>query len=213
MKRTPLQRKTPLKSGGPRRKRCPECRVMFTKTRESQAVCGEIECAIAHGKSEKGQASAKKALADVGRRDIKVRKEALKTRADHAKEAQAVINRYVRLRDAHLGCISCDKPATWGGQWHCSHFRSVGAAAHLRFNLWNMNKSCSQCNAHLSGNIMVYRPRLVEKIGAEKVEWLECNQDLVRHEIPYLKRLKAVFTKKIRRIERRYERGLSWVAM
>ncbi|WP_089042287.1 recombination protein NinG [Pseudomonas fluorescens] len=205
MRRTPLQRKTPLTSGRPRRKRCPECRVMFTPARGSQAVCGEIECAISYGKSEKGQASAKKALADVGRREIKVRKEALKTRADHAKEAQTVINRYVRLRDAHLGCISCDKPASWGGQWHCSHFRSVGAAAHLRFNLWNMNKSCSQCNAHLSGNIMVYRPRLVEKIGAEKVEWLECNQELVRHEIPYLKRLKAVFTKKAKRLEARIQ--------
>ena len=205
MKRTPLQRKTPIKSGVARRKRCPECRVMFTPSRDTQAVCGEIECAIAYGKSEKGRASAKKALADVGRREIKVRKEALKTRADHAKEAQTVINRYVRLRDAHLGCISCDKPASWGGQWHCSHFRSVGAAAHLRFNLWNMNKSCSQCNAHLSGNIMVYRPRLVEKIGAEKVEWLECNQELVRHEIPHLKRLKAVFTKKAKRLEARIQ--------
>ncbi|WP_426103239.1 recombination protein NinG [Pseudomonas sp. PSPC3-3] len=205
MKRTPLQRKTPLTSNGTRRKRCSECRVMFTPSRSSQAVCGEIECAIAHGKSEKGRAIAGKALAEVGRRDIKVRKEKLKSRADHAKEAQAVINRYVRLRDAHLGCISCNKPANWGGQWHCSHFRSVGAAAHLRFNLWNMNKSCSQCNAHLSGNIMVYRPRLVEKIGAEKVAWLECNQDLVRHEIPYLKRLKAVFTKKAKRLEARIQ--------
>jgi len=213
MKRTPLQRKTPLTSGGQRRKRCPSCRVMFVPSRSSQAVCGEIECAIDHGQSERGQASARKALADVERREIKVRKEALKSRGDYAKEAQAVINRYVRLRDAHLGCISCDKPATWGGQWHCSHFRSVGAAAHLRFNLWNMNKSCSQCNAHLSGNIMVYRPRLVEKIGAEKVAWLERNQDLVRHEIPYLKRLKSVFTKKAKRLEKRYEGFGSCAAM
>lgn len=205
MKRTPLQRKTPLTSGGSRRKRCPSCRVMFTPVRASQAVCGEIECAIAHGQSEKGQASARKALADLERREIRGRKEKLKSRADHAREAQAVINRYVRLRDAHLGCISCDKPASWGGQWHCSHFRSVGAAKHLRFNLWNMNKSCSQCNAHLSGNIMVYRPRLVEKIGSEKVEWLECNQDQVRHEVDYLKRLKSVFTKKIKRLEARIQ--------
>ncbi|WP_122408967.1 recombination protein NinG [Pseudomonas viridiflava] len=213
MKRTPLQRKTPLTSGGPRRKRCPECRVMFTPARAGQAVCGEIDCAIAHGQSEKGRAIAGKALAEVGRREIKVRKEKLKSRAEYAKEAQAVINRYVRLRDAHLGCISCDKPASWGGQWHCSHFRSVGAAAHLRLNLWNMNKSCSQCNAHLSGNIMVYRPRLVEKIGAEKVEWLQGNQDIVRHDIPYLKRIKAVFTKKARKLEQRQEVSQSWAVM
>jgi hypothetical protein len=162
---------------------------------------------------EVNQEKARKALSQLDRAEIKVRKEALKSRGDHANEAQAAINRYVRLRDAHLGCISCDKPASWGGQWHCSHFRSVGAAAHLRFNLWNMNKSCSQCNTYLSGNIMVYRPRLVEKIGAEKVEWLECNQDLVRHEVPYLKRLKLVFTKKANRLEKRLGERFSCVAM
>ncbi|MGP5236441.1 recombination protein NinG [Pseudomonas helleri] len=180
----------------------PECAADFIPAQLGQKVCGWA-CGLAI--KDVNQEKARKSLALVERREIKVRKEALKSRGDHAKEAQAVINRYVRLRDAHLGCISCDKPATWGGQWHCSHFRSVGAAAHLRFNLWNMNKSCSQCNAHLSGNIMVYRPRLVEKIGAEKVEWLECNQDLVRHEIPYLKRLKAVFTKKAKRLEARIQ--------
>ena len=188
----------------PKPKTCknPACRASFVPQRLGQAVCSP-KCGLAI--KHVNEAKARKSLSQVGRADIKVRKEALKNRGDHAKEAQAVINRYVRLRDAHLGCISCDKPATWGGQWHCSHFRSVGAAAHLRFNLWNMNKSCSQCNAHLSGNIMVYRPRLVEKIGAEKVEWLECNQDLVRHEIPYLKRLKAVFTKKAKRLEARIQ--------
>ena len=188
----------------PKPKKCknPSCGVSFTPQRLGQAVCSP-RCGLAI--KDVNQEKARKSLAQVQRREIKVRKEALKSRADHAREAQAVINRYVRLRDAHLGCISCDKPASWGGQWHCSHFRSVGAAKHLRFNLWNMNKSCSQCNAHLSGNIMVYRPRLVEKIGSEKVEWLECNQDRVRHEVDYLKRLKSVFTKKIKRLEARIQ--------
>ncbi|BAO62840.1 recombination protein NinG [Pseudomonas protegens] len=188
----------------PKAKKCknPSCGISFTPQRLGQAVCSP-RCGLAI--KDVNQEKARKSLAQVQRREIKVRKEALKSRADHAREAQAVINRYVRLRDAHLGCISCDKPASWGGQWHCSHFRSVGAAKHLRFNLWNMNKSCSQCNAHLSGNIMVYRPRLVEKIGSEKVEWLECNQDRVRHEVDYLKRLKSVFTKKIKRLEARIQ--------
>ncbi|MFI8394029.1 recombination protein NinG [Pseudomonas sp. NPDC078863] len=201
-----IERKQPK----PKKCRVATCRASFVPSRMGQAVCSPACAAI---DAPRHIEKARKAIAQRDRREIQVRKEKLKSRADHAKEAQAVINRYVRLRDAHLGCISCDKPASWGGQWHCSHFRSVGAAAHLRFNLWNMNKSCSQCNAHLSGNIMVYRPRLVEKIGAEKVEWLERNQDLVRHEIPYLKRLKAVFTKKVRRLEKRYEEVLSCVAM
>ena len=198
------------KAPKPKKCRVASCGASFVPQRLGQAVCSPA-CALKD--APRNEQKAKKAIAQRDRREIKVRKEKLKSRADHAKDAQAVINRYVRLRDAHLGCISCDKPASWGGQWHCSHFRSVGAAAHLRFNLWNMNKSCSQCNAHLSGNIMVYRPRLVEKIGAEKVEWLERNQDLVRHEIPYLKRLKAVFTKKVRRLEKRYEEVLSCAAM
>ncbi|MGN8278138.1 recombination protein NinG [Pseudomonas sp. SMN5] len=193
------------KPAKPKKCRVATCRASFVPSRMGQAVCSPA-CAILDApKQPVNQEKARKSLAQVERREIKVRKEKLKSRADYAKEAQAIINRYVRLRDAHLGCISCDKPASWSGQWHCSHFRSVGAAAHLRFNLWNMNKSCSQCNAHLSGNIMVYRPRLVEKIGAEKVDWLECNQDLVRHEIPYLKRLKAVFAKKCRRLEGRIQ--------
>jgi hypothetical protein len=200
----------PTKQPKPKTCKNKACAAKFVPQRLGQSVCSP-KCALAT--KDVNQVKARKALAQVERAEIKVRKEKLKSRADHAKEAQAVINRYVRLRDAHLGCISCDKPASWGGQWHCSHFRSVGAAAHLRFNLWNMNKSCSQCNAHLSGNIMVYRPRLVEKIGAEKVAWLECNQDLVRHEIPYLKRLKSVFAKKVKRLEKRYEGVGSCAAM
>lgn len=186
----------------PKPKTCknPDCRASFVPQRLGQAVCSP-KCALATVEVQK--AKEKKSLAQAGRRDIKVRKEALKSRGDHAKEAQAVINRYVRLRDAHLGCISCDKPATWGGQWHCSHFRSVGAAPHIRYNLWNMNRSCSVCNNFLSGNIAGYRPKLIEKIGQAKVDWLECNQDIVRHDIDYLKRIKAVFTKKCRKFERR----------
>lgn len=197
-----------------RKKRCVNvaCGTQFIPQRLGQKVCSP-SCALSEAKNPANQAKARKALADMDRQDVKARKEKLKSRAEYAKEAQAVINRYVRLRDARLGCISCTKPATWGGQWHCSHFRSVGAAPHIRFNLWNMNKSCSQCNSHLSGNLAGYRPALIEKIGQARVDWLECNQATGRHDIPYLKRLKAVFAKKVKRLERRCEEALSWGAM
>ena len=194
----------------PKKCRVAMCGALFVPARLGQAVCSPA-CAILD--APKNLERARKLLAQVERREIKVRKEKLKSRADYAKDAQAVINRYVRLRDAHLGCISCEKPVSWNGRWHCSHFRSVGAAAHLRFNLWNMNKSCSACNNFLSGNIAGYRPKLIEKIGQAKVDWLECNQDLVRHDIPYLRRLRAVFAKKVRRIEQRQEASHSWAAM
>ncbi|WP_411835645.1 recombination protein NinG [Pseudomonas chlororaphis subsp. aurantiaca] len=206
MKRTPLQRKTPLRSGGPRRKRCPACRVMFTPARDGQAVCGEIECAIAHGKSEKVQASAKKALADVGRRDIKVRKEKLKSRADHLREAQAAVNEYVRLRDAHLPCISCDSMPNdsdlmTGSRWDAGHYRSVGACPELRFEPLNIHRQCVKCNRNLSGNAVEYRIRLVHRIGAEKVAWIEGPHQARKYTIEEIKAIKAEYRAKIKELK------------
>ena len=207
MKRTPLQRKTPLTSNRPRRKRCPECRVMFTPSRDAQAVCGEIECAIAHGKSEKGQASAKKALADVGRKDIKVRKEKLKTRADHLREAQAAVNEYVRLRDAHLPCISCDSTPNdndlmTGSRWDAGHYRSVGACPELRFEPLNIHRQCVKCNRNLSGNAVEYRIRLVLRIGADKVAWLEGPHEPRKYTVEEIKAIKAKYRAMTRELKK-----------
>ncbi|MCM2362450.1 recombination protein NinG [Pseudomonas sp. SR18] len=207
MKRTPLQRKTPLQSGPPRRKRCPECRVMFTKSRESLVVCGEIECAIAHGKSEKGRAIAGKALAEVGRRDIKVRKEKLKSRAEHLREAQAAVNEYVRLRDAQLPCISCDSTPNdndlmTGSRWDAGHYRSVGACPELRFEPLNIHRQCVKCNRNLSGNAVEYRIRLVQRIGAEKVAWLEGLHAACKYTVEEIKAIKAKYRAMTRELKK-----------
>ena len=199
-KRTPLQRKTPLSSGGPRRKRCPSCRVMFTPARNSQAVCGEIECAIAHGQSEKGRAIAGKALAEVGRREIKVRKEKLKSRADHMREVQAAFNEWVRLRDVDLPCVSCGRHHE--GQYHSGHYRTVGGNPELRFEPLNAWKQCAPCNNHKSGDIVNYRIELVKRIGVEKVDWLEGPHEPKRYTVEDLKAIKAAYRAKSRELKR-----------
>lgn len=207
MKRTPLQRKTPLKSGGPRRKRCPECRVMYAPARESQAVCGEIACAIAHAQSEKGKETARKSLAQVERRDIKVRKEKLKSRADHLREAQTAVNEYVRLRDAHLPCISCDSMPNdndlmTGNRWDAGHYRSVGACPELRFEPLNIHRQCVKCNRNLSGNAVEYRIRLVLRIGADRVAWLEGPHEPRKYTVEEIKAIKAEYRAKTRELKR-----------
>ena len=179
----------------------PECRAEFVPAfSTTQKVC-KWQCGLAI--KDQNHDKARKAIASQERVEHRVAKEKVKTRSKWLSETQAVINRYVRLRDYHLGCISCEKPASWPGQWHCSHFRSVGAAPHLRFNLWNMNRSCSICNNHLSGNIGAYKPALIEKIGQDKVDWLESNHARAGHDIEYLKRLKRIFSKKCRILEGR----------
>ena len=77
------------------------------------------------------------------------------------------------MRDAELGCVSCDKPKDWGGQWHAGHYKTVGARPDLRFNEKNCHKQCSVCNNHLSGNLAAYRIELINRIGIAAVEELE----------------------------------------
>lgn len=179
----------------------PACRSEFTPAfSTTQKVC-KWQCGLAI--KDQNHDKARKAIASQERVEHREAKERVKTRAKWLKEAEAAVNKYVRLRDAHLGCVSCDKPATWQGQWHCSHLRSVGASSATRFNLWNMNKSCSMCNLHLSGNLVEYVPRLRAKIGDAKVDWLYTQNQPVTYTIGYLKRFKAVFTKKARILERR----------
>ncbi|ANF84789.1 Bacteriophage lambda NinG family protein [Pseudomonas antarctica] len=201
MKRTPLQRKTPLTSCGPRRKRCPECRVMFVPARNGQIVCGEIECAIAHGQSEKGRAIAGKALAEVGRRDIKVRKEKLKSRADHLKDTQHAFNAWIRARDAGQPCISCGTTADV--QYCAGHYRTTAAAPELRFEPLNVNLQCNRnCNMGKSGNLLGYRPGLIKKVGAEAVEWLEGPHEAKKYTVDELKAMTAEYRAKTRELKR-----------
>lgn len=184
-----------------REKLCKACRIAFTPRLPMQKVCG-LECAKTFAISVRGKAVKTAAVRE--RKADRLKLEALKTRVQWAKEAQTVVNRYVRMRDRHLGCISCPRLASWDGQWHGSHFRSVGAAPGLRFHLWNIHKACSICNNHLSGNIAGYAPRLVEKIGADKVEWLRNQNEAARRDADYFKRIKAIFSEKTRRMEKRY---------
>lgn len=184
----------------PKPRTCKVCRNSFQPSRMGQKVCSPA-CALSLAKSERAKEEKRQQVLE--RKALRERKERIKSRQDWLREAQASVNRYVRLRDAHLGCVSCDRPAAWDGQWHASHLRSVGAASAVRFHLWNIHKACSICNNHLSGNLAHYRPRLVERIGADRVDWLESQTQLVRYDAAYLKRLKQVFAKKANRQERR----------
>jgi len=173
---------------------------MFTPARDSQAVCGEIDCAIAHGQSEKGQASARKALADVERREIKVRKEKLKSRAEHLKDTQIAFNAWVRERDAELPCISCGRHHQ--GKYDAGHYRTVGSNPALRFEPLNCHRQCSPCNTQLSGNIVNYRIALLKRIGAEQVEWLEGPHEPKKYTVEELKAMTADYRAKTKELKR-----------
>ncbi|HCF4141281.1 TPA: recombination protein NinG, partial [Pseudomonas aeruginosa] len=97
-----------LSASQPKPKKCqnPECGATFVPQRLGQRVCSPA-CALAI--KDKHSKPARKAIADRERREIKVRKERLKSRADHLREAQAAFNEFIRLRDADQPCISCGR--------------------------------------------------------------------------------------------------------
>lgn len=138
------------------------------------------------------------------RKEIKEAKEKLKTAGDYIKEAQVAFNKFVRVRDQGKPCISCGTipQQKFGGNIDAGHYRSRGAASHLRFNLYNCHAQCVKCNRNLSGNVVEYRIRLIQKIGLERVEQLEQDNRPKRFSIDYLVRLKKVFNKRARLYEK-----------
>jgi len=195
-----IERKQPK----PKECRVETCRASFVPARMGQAVCSPA-CAMID--APRHEPKARKALADIERKDIKVRKEKLKSRADHLREAQAAVNEYVRLRDAHLPCISCDSTPNdndlmTGSRWDAGHYRSVGACPELRFEPLNIHRQCVKCNRNLSGNAVEYRIRLVLRIGAEKVAWLEGLHPACKYTIEEIKAIKAKYRAMTRELKR-----------
>lgn len=189
-----------------RRTRCAHCKAKLIPERPSQIVhaeCAEPYAIAKREKEERAQAKADRMAAKIEKAEIRRRKEAAKPRAKWLSECQDIINKIVRLRDKHLGCCSCDRGPEWDGQWHASHLRSVAAASAVRFHLWNIHKGCSICNKHLSGNLAEYLPRIRARIGDEKVDWLYTQNQLVKHDVEYLKKFKRVMGKRLRRMEKR----------
>lgn len=182
---------------------CAHCKTRFVPWISSLQRGCSFDCLakLARKANERNAAE----IAKAHRREDRAKRLRLKPLSYFEKRTEEEVNRYVRLRDYRDGCISCDKPASWSGQWHASHWRSVGAARGLRYNLWNVHKACSECNHKKSGNIMEYTPRLIRKIGPEKVEWLESQNQVERRTREYLDRLRMVFMKKSRRLQKRID--------
>jgi len=181
-------------------KACAVCPKEFTPVRPLQRVCS-VPCAILWNEQKDAKKKDK-----AWNKETRRRREKAKTVTKWLSELQAIVNRYVRLRDRLDGCVSCFRSSSWQGQWHCSHYYPTSTSSAVRFNLWNMHKSCSICNAHLSGNIGAYTPRLIEKIGQRKFDWLELHHnDITKYDIAWIKRAIIVARKGVRRLERRIE--------
>lgn len=154
-------------------KKCKSCGAMFKPFSSLAKVCS-MACSLDYVGTTKQKAEAK--LNARRRRDF------MANDSSHQKKrAQKAFNEYIRVRDAALPCVSCDKPFDWHGQWHAGHYKTVGARPDLRFDEDNCHKQCSVCNNYLSGNLVMYRLELERRIGLQRLERLEQVGDLVKY--------------------------------
>ena len=164
-------------------------------------ICDKEDCRVTWSMQPKQQAKGKKIIDKAWRADTAQRKKKAKSKGDHAKDAQAQFNRFIRLRDDALPCISCGRHHE--GQYHAGHYKTVGGNPELRFHEQNCHKQCAPCNNHLSGNISKYRPALIEKIGEAAVLSLEGPQENKRYIIKDYQRIRLKYKVKADELQAR----------
>lgn len=182
----------------PRPKKCknPACGEKFVAQRLGQAVCS-YPCGLAIKDVNHGRA--RKALAEIGRKELQASKERLKPKGQYMREAQTAFNAWIRARDAAQPCISCGRHHD--GKYDAGHYRTVGSNPALRFEPLNCHKQCVPCNQHKSGDIVNYRISLVHRIGQDRVDWLEGPHEPQRYTIDDLKAIRARYKAMLKELQ------------
>jgi hypothetical protein len=155
-------------------KKCKVCQTKFTPVQFAQAVCG-YKCAIEHSKKLKEQKEQREWKAEKA-----ILRDKLKTLSQYEADAKKSFQKWVRMRDAGLPCISCGNLNTT--DWAGGHFYSAGMYSGLMFDERNCHKQCnSHCNKFLSGNLLEYRKGLINRYGSEFVQQLDQISDEKRN--------------------------------
>lgn len=186
-----------------RKKTCAICRQTFQPERQFQKTCS-IAHAIDYARLQE-QRKQDKARKKQRSADRKRKREMRPLRWFHAR-AQRVFNQFIRLRDKDEPCISCKKPPGvvdifTGGGWDCGHYRSIGAASHLRYTEDNAHKQCKKCNNQKSGNAVDYRLNLIDRIGLARVEALENNNEPRKWTRNELEEIYQNYRQKVKKLE------------
>lgn len=188
------------KNKPPKLKKCKVCPTKFTPRNSIQLVCCG-HCAYLYQKRQSEKKAADKALEE--KKVWRERKAKLKPLKHWEDMTQRAVNDYIRERDRDEPCISC---GTWETvQWEAGHYRSRGAASHLRYNEDNIFKQCHRCNAELSSNAIPYRAALILKIGTQRVEALESNNTPHRYTREELDSIRALYRAKLRELKKLQE--------
>ena len=170
--------------------RCKNCKDKFEPIRFNHKYCLKDECIKAFVEEVKVKQW----------KETKTRmKNDLKTLQDWLKEAQTIFNKYVRLRDSGLWCISCNLPPK---KKNAGHYFSSGGHSNVRFDEDNVHLQCEACNTFLSGNLLQYQIGIQKKIGAQKLLELQKRAHITKKwTIDELKEIIETYKKKVNELQ------------
>lgn len=181
-----------------RPKKCKACPEHFIPARPLQVACSP---ACAQEIARRNRAKSEKRAAIIERQKTRAAIEALKTVPQLMAEADRAFCAYVRARDAGLPCICCGGTAKssslTGGDWDGGHYRSRGAASHLRYHEDNCHAQLKQCNRR-AFDVAGYRANLIGRIGVERVEALEQDNSTHKWTRDELREIRDTYRKKLR---------------
>lgn len=191
----PRARKCNIKAEG--------CRISYTPFSSMQPCCLNMNCSLEVIRRAKSKAY------DAKTKEMKSKVK--QTKPQMIKLAEYEVRFYVRMRDkeSEQPCISCGRHEhelggdPRGGLWDAGHYAGKGAHPELRFNTDNIHRQCVHCNRDLSGNPIPYRKNLIERIGLEKVEWLEGPHPAAKWTIDELTEIKQRYNRLANEIKKR----------
>ena len=162
---------------------CIHCRKKFTQKTFNYRYCESTPECLAAGKEFQLNARIKSALNKVRndeKEKIKAMKDNIKTLSQYEADAKKSFQKFIRLRDKDLPCISCNNSNTT--DWAGGHYFSAGMYSGLMFDERNCHKQCNNnCNKHLSGNLLEYRKGLILRYGMDFVNQLESESNEKRN--------------------------------
>lgn len=173
----------------PKPRECAHCGKSFIPFQSMQKVCPTVKCAKGYAKKLRAN----------GKRELRERKAALQTIPDLIKIAQREFNAWIRQRDraSGYGCISSGRPLDWSGNAvDAGHYRSTGAAPHLRFDERNCHAQSKHDNQYKAGNVVDYRINLIKRIGLEAVEALEADNAVHKWTADELRQIASTYRAK-----------------
>src|SRR5690606_36814293 len=85
-------------------------------------------------------------------------------------EIKPIFQKYIRLRDKDLPCISC---GSFEGVPQGGHYKKAEIYSGVIFDERNCHKQCKKCNVFLGGNEANYRVNLVKRFSENYVSDLD----------------------------------------